>query len=53
LMIEVARAFGKGTGVGIALFFGVGWPILGFGDARYQGKPIQQGIPTAMPAMNA
>ena len=49
LMIEVAKAYGKGPGVGILLLFGVGWLILGFGDATYQGKPIQQGIPTSIP----
>lgn len=35
--IEVAKAFGKGTGfgVGLALFSFVFYPLLGFGDAVY------------------
>ena len=41
LSIEVARQFGKGTGfgVGLALLGFVFWPILGFGDAKYQNLP--------------
>jgi Family of unknown function (DUF5684) len=41
LCIEVAKGFGKGTGfaVGLALLGFVFWPILGFGDARWQGLP--------------
>ncbi|QLH85095.1 signal peptidase I [Halosimplex pelagicum] len=37
-MIDVAEAFGKGTGYGIGLtFLGfVFFPLLGFGDARYR-----------------
>ncbi len=36
--IDVARNFGKGTGFGLGLaFLGfIFYPILGFGDARYQ-----------------
>lgn len=39
--IEVAKAFGKGAGfgVGLALLGIVFYPILGFGDATYQGAP--------------
>jgi hypothetical protein len=39
--IEVAKAFGKGAGfgVGLALLGFVFYPILGFGDARYQSAP--------------
>ena len=38
--IEIAKAFGKGTGFGIGLaFLGfIFYPILGFGDATYQGS---------------
>ncbi|QLH80075.1 signal peptidase I [Halosimplex rubrum] len=38
-MIDVAKAFGKGTGYGVGLaFLGfVFFPLLGFGDARYRG----------------
>ncbi len=38
--IDVAKSFGKGAGfgvVGLWLFGIIGYPILGFGDARYQG----------------
>jgi hypothetical protein len=40
--IEVAKNFGKGAGfgVGLALLGFIFYPILGFGDAQYQGaKP--------------
>ncbi|WP_235853550.1 DUF5684 domain-containing protein [Halosimplex salinum] len=39
-MIDVAKAFGKGAGYGIGLFFlgFVFFPLLGFGDARYRGS---------------
>jgi hypothetical protein len=37
--IDVARNFGKGTGfgLGLALLSFIFYPILGFGDAQYQG----------------
>jgi hypothetical protein len=40
-LIDVAKAFGKGTGYGIGLwlFAFIFFPLLGFGDARYQGPP--------------
>ena len=39
VMIELARKFGKGTGFGVALVFlsFIFIPILGFGDAEYEG----------------
>ena len=39
LMVGLARSFGKGTGFGIGLVFlsFIFIPILGFGDATYQG----------------
>lgn len=39
--IAVAKCFGKGTGfgVGLALLGCIFFPILGFGDAKYQGVP--------------
>jgi hypothetical protein len=39
LAIEIAKRFGQGTGFGVGLVFlpMVFYPILGFGDARYQG----------------
>jgi len=38
--IDVAKAFGKGTGfgIGLALLGFIFYPILGFGDATYQGS---------------
>jgi hypothetical protein len=38
-MIDVAKAWGKGTGFGVclALFPYVCWPILGFTDAKFLG----------------
>lgn len=41
LCIAVAKAFGKGTGfgVGLVLLGFVFYPILGFGDAKYQAPP--------------
>ena len=41
LMLDLAKAFGKGTGFGIGLLFlsFIFIPILGFGDARYVGAP--------------
>ena len=43
LCLQIARNFGKGDGfgVGMALLSFVFWPILGFGDARWQRAPIQ------------
>jgi len=39
LNLEIAKNFGKSTGFGIGLaFLGfIFWPLLGFGDAKYQG----------------
>jgi hypothetical protein len=39
--IDIAKAFGKGTGFGLGLAFlaFIFFPILGFGDAQYQGTP--------------
>ena len=39
LAIDVAKAFGQGTGfgVGLALLGFIFYPILGFGAATYQG----------------
>jgi hypothetical protein len=50
-MIEVAKAYGKGTGMGIALAFGIGWPIIGFGNAVYQGKKVDMNV--NVPAANS
>jgi hypothetical protein len=46
LCIEVAKGFGKGTGFGVllALVGFVMWPILGFGDARWQGSQAKPGF---------
>lgn len=39
VMIDLAKSFGKGTGFAMGLFFLgiIFFPILGFGDAVYQG----------------
>lgn len=39
LCIDIAKAFGKGTGFGIGLLLLgiIFWPVLGFGSAQYQG----------------
>ena len=39
VMIDLAKSFGKGTGFALGLFFlgFIFFPILGFGDATYQG----------------
>lgn len=39
--IDLAKAYGKGTGFGIGMIFlpFIFLPILGFGDAEYQGAP--------------
>jgi hypothetical protein len=41
LAIDMAKAFGKGTGFGVGIIFlpFIFIPILGFGDAQYQGAP--------------
>ncbi len=38
---ETAQAFGKGVGYTLGLIFlsFIFWPLLGFGDAQYQGPP--------------
>lgn len=39
--VSIAKAFGKGTGfaIGLVLLSPVFIPLLGFGDAQYQGAP--------------
>ncbi len=39
MCLDIAKSFGKGTGFGIGLVFlgFIFYPILGFGDAQYQG----------------
>ena len=41
--LQIARNFAKseGFGVGLALLSPIFWPILGFGDARWQVAPVQ------------
>ena len=41
VLIDVAKAFGKGAGfgVGLALLGFIFLPILAFGDAEFQGSP--------------
>ena len=40
MYIDIAKAFGKSVGFGLGLVFlgFIFWPILGFGDAQYQGN---------------
>ncbi|MDE2714304.1 MAG: DUF5684 domain-containing protein [Verrucomicrobiota bacterium] len=38
IMHGVAEKFGKGIGMTILMIFGIGWLILGFGSAQYQGS---------------
>jgi len=44
--LEIAKAFGQGTGfgIGLALLGVIFYPILGFGDAKYQGGPVSAPI---------
>jgi uncharacterized membrane protein YoaK (UPF0700 family) len=43
--IDMAKSFGKGTGfgIGLALLGFIFYPMLGFGDAQYQGPAAAQG----------
>ncbi|RKH61721.1 signal peptidase I [Corallococcus aberystwythensis] len=41
--IDLAKSFGKDMGMGVANIFLVGIPILGFGDAQYQGPSAAGG----------
>lgn len=42
--IDMAKSFGKGTGfgIGLALLGFIFYPMLGFGDAKYQGPSAPQ-----------
>ena len=37
ILNDVAKSFGKGVGMTILMIFGIGWLILGWGGAQYQG----------------
>lgn len=43
--IDMAKSFGKdaGFGIGLALLGFIFYPILGFGDAKYQGPAVASG----------
>jgi uncharacterized membrane protein YhaH (DUF805 family) len=43
--IDMAKSFGKGTGfgIGLALLGFIFYPMLGFGDAKYQGPAAASG----------
>ncbi len=43
LYIAIAEKFGKSAGFGVGLVFlgFIFWPILGFGDARYEGATAE------------
>ncbi len=42
-VVDIAKAFGKGAGFGVGMFFlaPIFYAILGFGDARYVGVPAR------------
>jgi len=44
ISIDMAKSFGKGTGYGLGLAFlgAIFYPMLGFGDAKYQGPSAPQ-----------
>lgn len=50
--LDTARAFGKGSGFGLGLFFlpVIFYPILGFGSARYEFAPAPAPAAPAPPA---
>jgi hypothetical protein len=52
ISLDVARCFGKGTGFGVGLLLlgFVFYPILGFGDAKYQG-PVGDSMPGGLPSI--
>jgi hypothetical protein len=51
VMIELAKAFGKGTGFALGLVFlgFIFFPILGFGDAQYAGTAVAEGVSESAP----
>ncbi len=42
IIYGVAKNFGHGIGMTILMIFGIGWLILGFGSAQYQGGGVAQ-----------
>lgn len=53
--IELAKRFGKGGGTAALLILlpFIGWPMLGFGDAQYQGGEGGQALTFGAPASGA
>jgi hypothetical protein len=51
VMNDIAKSFGKGTGTTLLLFFlpFIGFPILGFGKATYQGPAALSGAGATPP----
>jgi hypothetical protein len=47
ILISLAKCFGKSTGFGLGLLFlgPIFFPLLGFGDARYQGPEAPSLVP--------
>ena len=35
--IEIAKGFGRGVGTGLLMCLGIGWLMIGYGDAQYIG----------------
>ena len=55
ILNDLAKSFGKGVGMTLLLLFlpVIGYPILGFGDAKYQGPSASGGSTPAAPASPA
>src|SRR6267143_2234532 len=55
LCIDMAKSFGKGVGfgIGLALLGVIFVPILGFGNAQYQGPSASSGVVVAPPPQPA
>jgi hypothetical protein len=48
LMNNIAKGFGKGGGMVLAMVFGIGWMMLGFGDAVWQNDDLNDMNPDVL-----